>query len=92
MTYALSADDLTAESPAWRRWLISLALFATAGLALLYAFIVLVDPYTTGRFALSQRLDRVSKNQFFAKASIIRDPQFDAAILGASTAGSLAPG
>jgi hypothetical protein len=87
----VSADDATTESPAWRRWLIAFALFSAAGLALLYAFIVLVDPYTTGRFALSQRLDRVSKNQFFAKTSVIRDPQFDTAIVGASTAGSLDP-
>ncbi len=91
MSGAVVADEATADTPAWRRWLIAFALFSTVGLALLYAFIVLVDPYTTGRFALTQRLDRVSKNQFFAKASIIRDPQFDAAILGASTAGSLDP-
>jgi hypothetical protein len=91
VTQVLPADEASAQAPVWRRWLIAFALFSAAGLALLYAFIMLVDPYTTGRFALTQRLDRVSKNQFFAKAGIIRDPQFDAAIFGASTAGSLDP-
>jgi hypothetical protein len=79
------------EAAAWRRWLALFLAFTVAGLVLLYVFIVLIDPYATGRFALTDRLDRVSENQFFAKAGIIRDPQFDAAIIGASTAASIDP-
>ena len=84
-------DDTSTQRAAWRRWLFRFIALTATGLGFLYGFIVLVDPYSTGRFALTDRFDRVSENQFFAKAGIIRDPQFDAAIIGASTAASIDP-
>lgn len=91
------ADDATqiegaiAEAPQWRRWLACLVLGSAGGAAVLFAFIVLIDPYSTGRLALMQRLDRVPVDAWLAKAGVIRDPQFDAAIIGASTADALDP-
>ncbi len=91
------ADDTTqiegaiAEAPQWRRWLACLVLGSAGGAAMLFAFILLIDPYTTGRLALSGRLDMASGNASFAKAAVIRDPQFDTAIVGASTGDSLDP-
>jgi hypothetical protein len=78
---------------AWRRWLWTLMALATAFCVSSYAAIVLIDPFSTGRFALTQRIDRAPDDtwHWFAKAGIIRDPQFDGVIIGSSVAGTLDP-
>ena len=60
-------------------------------MALSFAFIVLMDPYATGRFALTQRVDLTTDSWGFSKAGVVRDPQFDTAIVGSSTAMPLDP-
>ena len=78
---------------AWRSWLRVLLLSMAALCGASYAAVVLIDPFSTGRFALTQRIDRASIDtwHWFAKAGIIRDQRFDAAIFGSSVSGALDP-
>jgi hypothetical protein len=75
----------------WRAWLWCWgAVFATTVVAL-YACVLLVDPFATGRFALTQRVDVTSADTRLSKAGLVRDPQFDSAIFGNSAAFPLDP-
>jgi hypothetical protein len=75
----------------WRTWLYWCGgSFAAMSLGL-YAGVVLVDPFATGRFALTQRVDVTTKISRLAKAGLVRDPQFDAAIIGNSATFSIDP-
>jgi len=76
---------------AWGRWLLQFVSLLVGGLLAAYLFALLVDPFSTGRFAITQRIDRASDNQWFAKAGLVRDAQFDAALIGSSVAGTLDP-
>jgi hypothetical protein len=76
---------------AWRHWLWRFGgLFAATSVAL-YLCVVVVDPFSTGRFALTQRIDVATPTSRLAKAGIVRDPQFNAAIFGSSFAVPLDP-
>ncbi len=75
----------------WRRWLRWWAGVFGAVLIGSYVCILLVDPFATGRFALTQRIDITSQNTRLAKAGLVRDPQFDAAIFGNSTSFGIDP-
>lgn len=68
-----------------------LVLSALAGLALLYGFVCLVDPWDA--LPLSPRLPRVpiSGNARFSFPALARDPRFDSVLLGTSTARLLQP-
>ncbi len=60
-------------------------------MALLYAFVAVIDPWDT--LPLSPRLPRVpiSGNARFSHPALARDPAFDAAVFGTSTARLLQP-
>ena len=76
---------------AWRTWI---AITLSAGLsatALLWVAVVLIDPYSSGRFALTQRIDLATENARLADAGLVRDQQFDGAIFGDSTAVAIDP-
>jgi hypothetical protein len=77
----------------WARWLGTFVAILAGLFVACYAFVVLIDPFSTGRFALTQRIDRVPHDSWFwfAKAGLIRDAQFDAILLGSSVAGTLDP-
>ncbi|RZN15452.1 hypothetical protein CWO90_41550 [Bradyrhizobium sp. Leo121] len=61
------------------------------GLLLLYALMILVDPYDTGKFGFLG-IDGVDdRNTLTSAASRARDPNFDSAIIGNSTAQMLEP-
>jgi hypothetical protein len=76
---------------AWRNWsLLVLSLGAVASVALWFA-VVLIDPFSTGRFALTQRIDITTTNSRLADAALARDPRFNGAILGDSVAITLDP-
>ena len=79
------------DSPGWRRWLRWWAVVFGATLIGVYICILLVDPFATGRFALTQRIDITSRNTRLAKAGLVRDQQFDAAIFGNSTSFGVDP-
>jgi hypothetical protein len=75
----------------WRNWLSCLISLSVAFNALLYSAVVLVDPFSTGRFSLTQRIDFVTSNTRLASAGLVRDPQFNGAIIGDSVAFPLDP-
>jgi hypothetical protein len=82
----------TSDSPAaWDRCLV--AFLGTLGIlaSLLYAFLIAVDPYDSGKFGFLG-IDGVDdRNTPTASASRARDPHFDSAIIGNSTALLLNP-
>lgn len=90
----LPADEFeveTADHRQWRRWLAVLLLMAVAIGATTYTAVILIDPFSTGRFSLTQRTDFTTSFPRLAFAGLVRDPQFNGAILGDSTASSLDP-
>lgn len=79
------------EQDRWRMWLWSLVLSLVVGAGLLFVFVVVVDPFATGRFALTPRIDIATSEMNFMKPGVVRDPQFDSAVFGNSTAMRLDP-
>lgn len=79
------------ETPRWRRWLVAFGLTAAGLAAVVYAAVVLIDPYSTGRFSPVQRIDLASSNPRLVKGALVRDLRFDAAIFGSSTGYPLDP-
>jgi hypothetical protein len=75
----------------WRIWLLALVLGLIACTAILYIAVVLIDPFSTGRFSLTQRIDFATRTMRLADAGLVRDRRFDAAILGDSTGFTLDP-
>jgi hypothetical protein len=79
------------ETRAWRVWLWTmLASLVAPGLAL-YCAVLLVDPFSTGRFALTQRIDIAADNPRFGRVGLVRDPQFNGAVFGSSMGFPLDP-
>jgi hypothetical protein len=75
----------------WSRYC-RLLLIVTALAALaLYAAVLAIDPYDTGRFALFHRTGVPLYGQRMADASRGRDPQFNSAVIGNSTIQLLDP-
>ena len=64
------------------------AFLGTTGVCagLLFAFLLAVDPYDSGRFGMFGIDGMVDRNTVTASASRARDPNFDSAIIGNSTA------
>src|ERR1700761_9237412 len=75
----------------WRRFFRLFAGTAAAAVAVLYAFVVLVDPW--GSLPINLPVDRVpvTSNQRFAYPVLARSPTFDSAIFGTSTSRLLRP-
>lgn len=75
----------------WTRYTRRLLAWAVSFAGLLYAFILVLDPYQNVPF--SPALDRapVATNQRFSYPSIARNPAFDALIMGTSTSRLLDP-
>jgi hypothetical protein len=86
-----AARPVADEAPLWRRWLAAFLLTTVLLGTTLYAVIVLVDPFSTGRFTLVQGVDIASRNARLLKGAVARDAQFDAAIFGSSTGYPLDP-
>src|SRR5947209_3487127 len=94
MSSSTSSSDSTSRSngPAgWRRFFRLAAGSAAFFVALIYAFVVVVDPW--GTLPLSPPFDRVpvTGNQRFAYPMLARSPAFDSAIIGTSTSRLLRP-
>ena len=88
MSSSISSSDPTAV---WRRFF-WLTVGTAAGLVgLIYAFVVLVDPW--GSLPWSLPLDRVpvTSNQRFAYPALARSAKFDSAVFGDSTSRLLRP-
>ncbi len=86
-----STADGIEDARLWRRWLAAFLLTAGVLGAVLYAGVVLIDPFSTGRFSLTQDIDIASRNPRLIKEAVARDPRFDAAIFGSSTGYPLDP-
>jgi hypothetical protein len=99
MTDALTRDDLDlaagieeisrgsplATDARWSIWLWTFLSLSVGCNILLYCAVVLIDPFSTGRFALTQRVDLATENTLLVRAGLVRDRQFDGAIIGASS-------
>jgi len=75
----------------WRIWLFVLVSSLTACTAILYIAVIVIDPFSTGRFSLTQRIDFATRTMRLADAGLVRDLRFDAAVLGDSTGLTLDP-
>jgi hypothetical protein len=87
---ATSSSDASGAS-AWGRCLAACLDTLGIGVALLYAFLIAVDPYDTGKFGFLGIVGVDDRNTTTASASRARDGDFDSAIIGNSTALLLNP-
>ncbi len=96
MTSSISDSDPRAHvgdagRRAWRRWLVVFCgVYFGAG-ALLFALLLLIDPYDTGRFPSLGIIGIGDRSMRTADASRGRDPRFNAAVIGNSTGQRLDP-
>src|SRR6266853_6440840 len=88
-----SARDGTPMPPdaVWRRFALTFLVAFFGGFGLIYAALVLIDPYDTGRFPTFMRPGVFDGGQRTANASRGRDPQFNAAVIGNSRGQLLDP-
>ena len=87
----LAADGSIGDARPWRRWLVAfLSTLVVVG-ATVYAAVVLIDPFATGRFTPIKSVELASNNPRLLKAGLVRDPRFNAAIFGSSTGYPLDP-
>jgi hypothetical protein len=94
MSSSTSDSDLAgsaARARAWGRWLLCFAATLVGGTALLFLFVVVVDPYSTGRLTPFRDVDIAISWHHLSNAGRVRDPQFDAAVFGNSRALRLDP-
>jgi hypothetical protein len=79
------------EASAWGRWLAAFLGALVLGAALVYALVLVVDPYDSGRVGLLgiRGVDDASPRT--ANASRARDQQFDSAVIGNSTGQLIKP-
>jgi hypothetical protein len=87
----MSSSTSSSDSPGWRRFFRLAAGTTAVVVAVLYAFVVLVDPW--GSLPLDLPLNRtpVTSNQRFAYPVLARSAAFDSAIFGTSTSRLLRP-
>jgi hypothetical protein len=87
----MSSSTSSSENSAWGRWLATFLAMAALGAAIVFALVVLVDPYDSGRFGLIGIKGISDESPRTANASRGRDPQFNAAVFGNSTGQLLKP-
>jgi hypothetical protein len=88
-----SSDAVLAEAAAsaWARWLGVFLGALVLGAALIYALVLIVDPYDSGRVGILGIKGVYDASPRTANASRARDPQFDSAVIGNSTGQLLKP-
>ena len=80
------AKDLIDDaSRQWRAFVAMFAAIFVGGLVLVYAFIVLMDPYGINPYALPIQRAIVSISQRYMYPQLIRSHQFDSFVIGTST-------
>ena len=87
----MSSSTSSSDPGAWRRFFRLAAGTAAAAVAIVYAFVVIVDPFDT--LPLSPGFDRapVASNARFAFPALARSERFDSALFGTSTSRLLRP-
>src|ERR1700744_6697743 len=88
MNSSTSISDATAG---WSRCLLTFLGALALGAALISGFLAAVDPYDSGRFGWLGIQGTADTGTSTANAGRARDPQFDSAIIGDSTAQRLMP-
>ena len=91
MAGSLDQKERTIGDAAWRRFVMTFLAVLLGGLAILYALIVVIDPYDTGRYPTFMPTGVSDENQQTASASNGRNPTFDAAVFGNSHGMLLSP-
>jgi hypothetical protein len=79
------------QSRAWRRFSATFAAVFAGGIALIYLFIALVDPYHSIPFSLPMERPIVSISQRYMYPQIVRSGRFDGVVVGSSTSRLLDP-
>jgi len=87
----MSSSISSSDPGAWRRFFRLAAGTAAVAVAIVYAFVVIVDPFDT--LPLSPAFDRspVASNARFAFPALARSDRFDSALFGTSTSRLLRP-
>jgi hypothetical protein len=86
-----SPTSISDDADAWARSLTACIGALVIGAAVLFAVMILVDPYDTGRFGWLGIDGMDDRHTHFAAASRARDQQFDSAVIGNSTAQMINP-
>jgi hypothetical protein len=86
-----NSDASADSSPEWSRFLATCIGTLVIGGLLLYAFMIAIDPYDSGKFGFLGIAGVDDRNTHTADASRARDVNFDSAIIGNSTAHLLNP-
>jgi hypothetical protein len=86
-----AASSTGQDHLAWRRWLLLMAATIAMTMLAAFAFVVLVDPFSTGRMTAVERIDYVSGNRVYDSVARVRDQRFDAAVIGTSVAVRISP-
>lgn len=92
MNSSISSSEAEAAAAApWMRWIAVYfaTLFGVA--ALLFAAVVILDPYSTGRFTPLTGIEIASSARTYANAGRVRDPGFDSVLAGDSTSTRIEP-
>lgn len=90
MSSSTSSSDI-ADAPAWGRWLAVFLGAIALGAAVIFALVLIVDPYDSGRVGLLGIKGVSDPSPRTANASRARDPQFDSAVIGNSTGQLIKP-
>jgi len=80
------------ESYAWRRFVTAFVVTLVTAMVLIFAFIIVMDPYDSGHILGYRVFGVLDENPRTADASRGRDPQFNSAIIGNSRGQLLDPG
>jgi hypothetical protein len=88
---SFTSSSETADPIVWGRWLGVFLGALALGAAAIFAFVLAIDPYDSGRVGMLgiRGVDDASPRT--ANASRARDPQFDSAVIGNSTGQLLKP-
>ena len=79
------------ETSLWGYWLVTFLAVLALGAAAIFALVLIVDPYDSGRVGLTGIKGVNDASPRTANASRARDPQFDSAVIGNSTGQLLKP-
>lgn len=81
---SLPSESTSFEDPRWRSFAINLLRVFVGTLAFLFAILLIVDPFDSGRSPVAIAEGVIDNAPRFSKASNGRDPQFDSAVFGNS--------
>src|SRR6187455_1266356 len=93
MSSSTSSSDhaVGSEAITWGRWLLAFLGAIAFGSAVIFALVLIVDPYDSGRVGILGIEGVVDASPRTANASRARDQNFDSAVIGNSTGQLLKP-